>query len=339
MDITPRKRAKIVALSENTDMSIRKIAEAVGVGKSSVSRLIKLQDDTGGVETSRKGRCGAKRKTTARDDALIRRISVLDPKKTSSDIKRDILSHGVDVDASTVRRRLLECGRRARRPVKKQLLTPLMMKKRLSWAKKYKDWTVEQWSKVFFSDETHFEVHGHRSKFVRRSPGEPLRPGHIQQAPKHPPKVMFWGCFTAFGPETLHPIDGMMNSTKYIDVLKRFLIPMARRRFPDGDVQFQQDLAPCHNSKLTKTFFINEKLTVMDWPGNSPDLNPIENLWGILKARICNLNCTTKIKMIESVIRLWFHDPEVKDMCKKLVHSMCKRVKDVIKAKGGHISY
>ena len=85
------------------------------------------------------------------------------------------------------RRCLLECGRRAWRPIKKQVLAPLM-KKRLSWVKKYKDWTVEQWRKVIFSDETHFEVQGYRSHFVRRSSEEPLRSGYIQQASKTPTK-------------------------------------------------------------------------------------------------------------------------------------------------------
>ena len=84
------------------------------------------------------------------------RTSIMDPKKTSSDIKRDVVPHGIDVDASTVHSHLLECSSIARRPIKKQLLTPLMKKKRLSWEKKYKDWTVEQWRKVIFSDETHF---------------------------------------------------------------------------------------------------------------------------------------------------------------------------------------
>ena len=78
------------------------------------------------------------------------------------------------------------------------------------------------------------------------------------------------------------------------------------------------------------------KITVLDWPGNSPDLNPIENLWSIVKNRLRKMDCTTKIKLIEAVIHVWFHDEEIKKICKTLVLSMKKRVKSVLENKGGH---
>ena len=77
------------------------------------------------------------------------------------------------------------------------------------------------------------------------------------------------------------------------------------------------------------------KITVLDWPGNSPDLNPIENLWSIVKNRLRKMDCTTKIKLIY----VWFHDEEIKKICKTLVLSMKKRVKSVLENKGGHINY
>ena len=109
-------------------------------------------------------------------------------KKTSVDLKRDLSAAGVNVDSSTIRRRLIERGRLARRPKKKQLLTPIMKKKRLQWAKKHKKWGLQKWRQVIFSDESHFEVQGYRSQYVRKSKGEPLQDGHIEQAPKHPPR-------------------------------------------------------------------------------------------------------------------------------------------------------
>lgn len=127
----------------------------------------------------------------------------------------------------------------------------------------------------------------------------------------------------------------MMNSAKYIEVLRSRIVPFMET----FDGTFQHDLAPCHNSKLVQTFMKENKVKVLDWPGNSPDLNPIENLWNILKKRLAKMDCTTKEKMITNSIQVWFHDDEVMNMCNKLVESMPRRVGEVISAKGGHTSY
>ena len=79
------------------------------------------------------------------------------------------------------------------------------------------------------------------------------------------------------------------------------------------------------------------KIKVLDWPGNSPDLNPIENLWSIVKNRLRKLDWTTKSKLIQFVIHVWFRDEEIKEICKKSILSMKNRVDLVLKAKGGHI--
>ena len=177
---------------------------------------------------------------------MILRNSLKDPPKNSKDLQRDLAMVGVDIDSSTVRKRLVQAGRTARRPRKKQLVTDVMKKKRLVWAKNFKHWGKEQWRKVIFSDESHFEVHGHRSQYVRRSAGEPLNSFHFQQAPKHPPKKMFWGCFTFKGTGRLCPIEGMMNSTKYQEILNTKLVPSMQQPLPDGNGIVQQDNAPCH---------------------------------------------------------------------------------------------
>ena len=110
-------------------------------------------------------------------------------------------------------------------------------------------------------DESHFKVHGHISQCVRQSAGELLNRFYIQQAPKHPPKKMFWGFFTFKGTDRLCPIEGMMNSTKYQEILERKLVPSMQQSFLDGNGIFQQDNAPCHTSKIMLTFFKRAKLT------------------------------------------------------------------------------
>lgn len=339
MDITPRKRASVLALKTHASLSIRQIATKLNISRATVGRIVKRGIETGDCSVLRHGKCGRKRKTTSYDDKLIVRNSVKDPRKTSKDLQRDLAAAGVHVDSSTVRRRLLEVGRTARRPLKKQLLTDAMKRKRLRWARKHKGWTKYDFRNVVYSDETHFEVHGHRSFVVRRSKGEPLRQMHIQQAPKYPPKKMFWGTLTARGPGRLIPVDGMMNSDKYKAILTNHLVPVLEREYPDGKAIFQQDLAPCHTSVKMQKFFKDNKLNIMEWPGNSPDLNPIENLWAIIKRRITNQDCSTMQKLISAVIQTWYHDPKIADIASKLIDSMPNRVQKLLKAKGGHIQY
>lgn len=339
MDITPRKRTKIVTLSEHTSMTQRDIAKRCNVSVGAVNKILKQKRDTGTIEVNRKGRCGRKRKTTARDEAFLIRESKLNPRKTSQQLQRDLAHAGVIIHDSTVRKRLKEGGRKAVRPQKKQLLTAPMMKKRYDWAKKYGSWTVQDWRNVLFTDESHFFVQGQRSLYVRKSVNEKLSAAHIDQTVKHPLKVMFWGCFSYKGTGSLVPIKGMMNSQKYKDLLENKLEAELRKVNANGQAVFQQDSAPCHVSKKMMKYFKDKKISCLQWPGNSPDLNPIENLWAIVKARLRKIDCTTKTKLIEAVIGIWFRDQQITESCQKLIYSMPKRVQDVIKAKGGHTSY
>lgn len=338
MDVTPKRRTKIITLSQHANKSQREIAKLCGVSQGTVSNILKIYKHTGSVSSLRKGRCGSKRKTTLRDDRFLLSQSRKDPRKTSDALRQDLETHGRIISARTVRHRLKEFNRPARKPVRKQLLTDCMKKKRFKWARDHRNWTLGQWRKVSFSDESHFEVQGQRSQFVRRSKNEPLRPAHIDQRVKHPDKQMYWGSFSYYGLGSLVPVSGMMNSLKYKDLLQTEL-PKMKAQFPDSDMVFQQDLAPCHVSKLMTRFFAESGLTVLAWPGNSPDLNPIENLWSIIKARLRNSDCTTKEKLNSAIRMLWNDDMELKGMCQKLADSMPKRVELLLKAKGGHIKY
>ena len=80
-------------------------------------------------------------------------------------------------------------------------------------------------------------------------------------------------------------------------------------------------------------------MEVLEWPGNTSDLNSVGHFWSIVKNRLMKQDCTTKTKLIKYVIHTWFHDDEIKIICKKLVLSMKKRVDLVLKASGGHFNY
>src|SRR6218665_789102 len=80
-------------------------------------------------------------------------------------------------------------------------------------------------------------------------------------------------------------------------------------------------------------------ITILKWPGNSPYLNPIENVWAIIKQKPSKRDCTTTTKMIEAILATWFHVAEFPPICQKPVDSMPKRVNLLLNAKRGHINY
>jgi hypothetical protein len=99
---------------------------------------------------------------------------------------------------------------------------------------------------------------------------------------------MVWGCFSSTvgrGGLFFLPKNKIMNSAVYMSVLKDHLFP-----FMDinGSKFFLQDGAPCHTSKRVMAFLKEKEddSTVMDWPGNLPDLNPIENVWAHMKLKL-----------------------------------------------------
>ncbi|GFV83283.1 DDE_3 domain-containing protein [Trichonephila clavipes] len=88
---------------------------------------------------------------------------------------------------------------------------------------------------------------------------------------------MFWDYFTSGRSGSLVPVEGMMNSKQYISITESKIVPKMQM-FAGGGGTFQQDLVPCHTSKLTTNSFPKQKITILNWPGNSPDVNRFENL-------------------------------------------------------------
>ena len=150
MDVTPRKRAKVLALQQHTKKSQKEIAKCVGVSQPTVHRLIKKFQIEKDLTHNRKCNCARKKKTTPRTDAYLLRESKFNPRKTSFQLQQDLVSAGVMADFSTVRRRLLAVGRKAKGPIKKQLLTTKMKNKRFIWTKNIKTGHVNNGVKFYF---------------------------------------------------------------------------------------------------------------------------------------------------------------------------------------------
>ncbi len=111
---------------------------------------------------------------------------------------------------------------------------------------------------------------------------------HVAWSPvwKFPQSVMIWAAMSSAGVGLLCFLKSSVNAAVYQDILEHPMPPSADKLYGDADFIFQQDLVPAHTAKGTKIWFNDHGVTVLDWPANSPDLNPIENLWGIVKRKM-----------------------------------------------------
>lgn len=150
---------------------------------------------------------------------------------------------------------------------------------------------------------------------------------------------MVWSVFSWKGTGNLHIVEGSMNQGQYAKILQDRLLPQMREWFNGDDCVFMHDGAPCHKAKSVGKFLDDHGVSVLPWPGNSPDMNPIENLWAIVKKKIRMQKVTTKDALIELLNQTWLHDPDIQNSCRKLVESMPNRVKLLIKAKGMQTRY
>ncbi|GFX78224.1 uncharacterized protein TNCV_5135711 [Trichonephila clavipes] len=175
-------------------------------------------------------------------------------------------------------------------------LTPAMKAKSLNWAKQWRDKDVDFWR-------------SNKAQFMRRRRGEKFHSDCVVQTVKHPTKVMIWSVISGKG-------------TGRLDVLK------LEEWFPNGESHiFMQDGAPCHTARSIKTFLAEQNILLLDWPSNSPDMNTIENIWELMKTEVAKDVITNKTQLLERIIHVWNHHPQMQETVQSCIDSMPHRRK------------
>ena len=147
---------------------------------------------------------------------------------------------------------------------------------------------------------------------------------------------MAWACFSSSGTGPLHRIHGIMDQHVYRQVLEDVMLPHAEDNMPLC-WWFQHDNDPKHTAKSVGRWFGENQVPVLSWPSQSPDLNPIENLWTEVDAAV-KAAAPSTVDKLEVVLRdAWAAIP--KSMCTRLVASMPRRCAAVIRSMGYATKY
>lgn len=329
---------QLVIFHNARGLSGDKVAKLLNLKRSTVYNIIRSFKEENRID--RKPRSGRPKRLSVQDKRYIIRKIERNPKVSAEHLSRDLSKRcAKPVTGQTVRNLLRETGYSSRTARNKPYISEVNRKKRLEFAEKYISEDETFWRTVIFSDESKFNLFGNDGKMkVWRKPNTSLEAKNINVTVKHGGgNVMVWGCFAASGVGSLEFIEGTMTAKDYIEVLKKNLRSSAEKLGLLNSYQFYQDNDPKHKALITREWMLYNCRKVLDTPPQSPDLNPIENLWHLLDKNICKNPVSNKYEMRERLLAEWNQLPA--DYLSTLVESMSRRLAAVIEARGGHTKY
>lgn len=329
MPLPLHKRYEIVFLTthpKGPKLTMRETAKEVHCNEKTVREWVKRWQES--KDLSDKPKPGRKRVTTQKEDKRILKLAKENEDITAPEIRRELLKQNVDIHVRTIQRRLGEGGARYYGKLAKPLLGEKHRKKRLSWAKQHKDF---DWDSVIFTDESTFRLNQRLKKawqFVGAR--------KITRSVKHPLKVHVWGCFSSSGFGRLVCFTRNLNAQYMTTLYETALLPSAVDLYGEDCYSWilQEDNDPKHRSKIAKAWKEDNYVKVLPWPSMSPDQNPIENVWGLMKMNLAKKKIRTLRTLKGEITKEWNRLP--KEYAVNLVRSMKRRVEALIESEGDY---
>lgn len=243
-----------------------------------------------------------------------------------------------NISHMTIKRYLNDIDVEAFDPSEKPLLSPRHISLRWQAATGWLGLTDDEIKMIIFSDESKFNLKYSDGKaYVWREANTRLQKEHIKETVKFGGgSVMVWACFSYYGIGRLVFIEEKMDAPLYVSILSSSL-PPSLCNMGLSDFIFQQDNDSKHTAKVTKEFFTNRRINVLPWPAQSPDMNPIENLWAHVKREVAKLQPKNLTELKEKILQAW--SEITVETCQKYAMSFRKRSLALWRAHGKHTKY
>ena len=223
------------------------------------------------------------------------------------------------------------------------ILTPENRQQRVNWCNTHSDWTLADWKAVLFSDESRATLDGQDGRIrIWRKSKERFHPDCLLPTQHQAPGLMVWGCFSWLGLGPLIVLEQNVTGNSYSELLEIHVLPTMMAMFDEiEDGVFQDDNAQAHRSHTASAKAEELGIERLPWPAHSPDLNPIENLWSLLKKRIKSKeNRPTNIPELRaSLDQAWAELAEHTQIWRPLIESMPSRIAAVKKSRGYPINH
>lgn len=324
--VSPEVQQQVLTYLE-MKKSTKWICTNTGLGERTIRRI----KNRGKVKYSNeyKTQPGRPSKVSHYEKRKIKSFVEKNDRKTINSTKIEL---NLSVSKPTLSRVFREIGISKRKLKVKPTLTENHQKFRVDWALSRCHPNFD-WSKWIFSDEKKFNLDGPDGyRYYWKIEG--MDDKIFSRDSNSRRSVMVWGAISKNGCTPLVEVPKKCNATKYCELLKEGLIPY----YDDGDV-FQQDGASCHRARETQRFLEENRIETVPWPAKSPDLNPIENVWGwMVKDMYFGKPAYKNVQELKgAVFDSWKRIPD--SLIDKLIDSMPRRMHKVIEMKGKSIDY